>query len=334
VNARKQPSLFDDPAALPPPPAELVALSRRVPANIRLGTSTWTYDGWAGDVYHRAYRGAQPARRLEEYARYPLFRTVGIDSAFYDPPTEEVLAAYARALPPGFPCVSKVWDRITARRFNQDARWGNLAGQRNPDFLNADLFNDAVLGPYTRAFRDHAGAFVFEFQAMRGKDLPAPAQWAEELDGFLRQLPRDFRYAVELRNPELLSDVHGAVLTQHGVAHVFNSWNEMPPIGTQLELPWTFPAGFTVARALLRPGRAYADAVKLFEPYDRIRDPQPEVRLDLLHVVAEVMRRRLEALLLVNNRLEGNAPGTIRALVEAMGEGGEGRDAGVPIRTR
>jgi hypothetical protein len=32
--------------------------------------------------------------------------------------------------------------------------------------------------------------------------------------------------------------------------------------------------------------------------------------------------------------LEGNAPGTIRALVEAMGEGGKGRDAGVPIRTR
>src|SRR5207253_2975071 len=79
---------------------------------------------------------------------------------------------------------------------------------------------------------------------------------------------------------------------------------------------------FQVVRALLRPGRAYADAVKLFEPYDRIRDPQPEVRQDLLHVVAEVMRRRLEALLLVNNRLEGNAPGTIRALVEAMAGGG------------
>ncbi|HEV2750427.1 MAG TPA: DUF72 domain-containing protein [Gemmatimonadales bacterium] len=321
MSTRKQPSLFDDPAALPPPPADLVALGRRVPANVRFGTSTWTYDGWAGDVYHRTYRGAQPARRLEEYARYPLFRTVGIDSAFYDPPTEDVLAAYARALPPGFPCVSKVWDRITARRFNQDARWGNLAGQRNPDFLNADLFKEAVLGPYARAFRDHAGAFVFEFQAMRGKDLSEPARWAGELDEFLRQLPRDFRYAVELRNPELLSDAHGAVLARHGVAHVFNSWNEMPPIGAQLELPWTFPAGFTVARGLLRPGRAYADAVKLFEPYDRIRDPQPEVRQDLLHVVAEVMRRRLEALLLVNNRLEGNAPGTIRALVEAMGEG-------------
>lgn len=309
MTRREQPSFFDDIAALPSPPAELVALGSRIPATIKFGTSTWTYDGWAGDVYHRTYRGAQPARRLEEYARYPLFRTVGIDSAYYEPPEPAVLTEYARALPPGFPCVSKVWDRITAKR---------LEGKSNPDFLNADLFIEAVLEPYSRTFREHAGCFVFEFQAMRGNDLPAPERWARELDGFLRALPRQFRYAVELRNPELLTDAHGAVLVQHGVAHVFNSWNEMPGIGEQLELPWTFPAGFTVARGLLRPGRRYADAVKLFEPYDRIREPQPEVRHDMLRLVAAALRRRVEALILVNNRLEGNAPGTIRALATAL----------------
>src|ERR1700716_3739506 len=141
------------PEVLPAQSPEVVSLAQGIPPTIRFGTSTWTYDGWFGDVYRRGYRGPQPALRLEEYARYPLFRTVGIDSAFYEPPSEEMLAAYARALPAGFPCVSKVWGLITARRFNQDARWGNLAGQRNPDFLNAALFKDAVLGPYTRAFR-------------------------------------------------------------------------------------------------------------------------------------------------------------------------------------
>ena len=307
-----QADLFGSTEPLPEPSAELVRLAQRLPSLVRFGTSTWTYDGWFGDVYHRRYRGAQPAKRLEEYVRYPLFRTVGIDSAFYEPPTEEVLRAYAQALPPGFPCVTKVWDRITAKRLDQGK------GDRNPDFLNADLFKDGVLGPYTREFQDHVGCFVFEFQAMRGKDRPEPAAWAEELDRFLRQLPRDFRYAIELRTPELLTEGHGAVLAAHGVAHVFNSWSEMPTIGEQLELPWTFPAGFTVARGLLRPGRRFADAVKLFEPYDRIREPQPEVRQDLLRVVAEALRRRIEALILVNNRLEGNAPGTIRALAAAL----------------
>ncbi|MGH7568836.1 MAG: DUF72 domain-containing protein [Gemmatimonadales bacterium] len=320
--ARDQPELFDH--ILPTPRAELTELAAQLPPLIRLGTSTWTYDGWTGDVYHREYRGPQPARRLEEYTRYPLFRTVGIDSAFYEPPAEEVLRAYASALPPGFPCVSKVWDRITARRLSQDPRWGNLAGQRNPDFLNTGLFTEAVLEPYARAFKDHAGCFVFEFQAMRGRDLPASDRWAEELDEFLRQLPKDFRYAVELRNRELLHESHGEVLRRHGVAHVFNSWTEMPTIGEQLDLPWTLPAPFTVARALLQPGRAYADAVKLFEPYDRVREPQPALRQDLVRLMAEAVRRRIEALLVVNNRAEGNAPGTIRALAEMWTKRGAG----------
>jgi uncharacterized protein YecE (DUF72 family) len=298
-----QPDLFGL-DALPSPKREVIDLAQGLPPSVRFGTSTWTYDGWLGDVYHRRYRGPQPAKRLEEYVRYPLFRTVGIDSAFYDPPSEEELAAYARALPPAFPCVSKVWDRITAKR--------GLAEARNPDFLNAQLFKDAVLGPYERAFRDHAGCFVFEFQAMRGKDLPDPLEWADQLDAFLTELPRDFRYAVELRNPELLTDLHGEVLKRNGVAHVFNSWTEMPPIGEQLDLAWTFPADFTVARALLKPGRRYADAVKQFQPYDRVQEPNPKLRQDLLRLVQAALRGRIEAFILANNRAEGNAPGTIR----------------------
>jgi uncharacterized protein YecE (DUF72 family) len=320
-----QPGLFDD-VRVPADPA-LAALAGAVPPGIRFGTSTWTYDGWAGDVYHRPYRGPQPARRLEEYARYPLFRTVGIDSAFYDPPSEDALAAYARALPPGFPCVSKVWDRITAKRFGGSPKWGNLAGLLNPDFLNADLFKDQVLGPYERAFADHAGCFVFELQTMRGKDLPGMDVWADQLDAFLRQLPRAHRYAVELRNPELLHERHGAVLARHGVAHVFNSWSEMPTIGEQLDLPWTFPAPFTVARLLLKPGRAYADAVKLFQPYARAQEPLPALRLDAVRLMVEAVRRRIEAFILANNRAEGNAPETIRAIVRTWMER-ESRDRG------
>src|SRR5258707_7041866 len=87
------------PEALPAPSPEVAELAQGIPSNIRFGTSTWTYDGWFGDVYHRRYRGAQPASRLEEYARYPLFRTVGIDSAIYDPPSEAELPRADRTTP-------------------------------------------------------------------------------------------------------------------------------------------------------------------------------------------------------------------------------------------
>ena len=324
-----QPDLFG-PESLPAPGREITELAERIPAGIRFGTSTWTYDGWFGDVYHRHYRGPQPARRLEEYARYPLFRTVGIDSAFYDPPSEDELRSYAQVLPAGFPCVSKVWDRITAKRTGQDAPQPGLAGMKNPDFLDAKLFKENVLRPYEKVFRDHAGCFVFEFQAMRGKDLPDPLQWADQLDAFFKQLPRDYRYAVELRNPELMTGLHGEVLKRHHVGHVFNSWTEMPAIGEQLDSSWTWSAEFTIARALLKPGRRYADAVKQFQPYDRVQEPLRELRRDLVRLVSEAQRRRVEAYILANNRAEGNAPGTIRAVARQWLDGdGEGRAEGI-----
>src|SRR2546422_8628458 len=156
---------------------------------------------------------------------------------------------------------------------------------------------DKVLKPYTRVFRRQAISFVFQFQAMRGPDLVGAVEWAERLDHFLGQLPRDFHYAVELRNAELFTASHGEVLRRHGVAHVFNSWTEMPPIGTQLDLPWTLDAGFTVARALMKPGRKYAEAVRRFEPYDQVREPQPELRRDLLQLMRRAHARGIEALI-------------------------------------
>jgi len=303
--------------AAPLEPRDLVALAAALPSNVKFGTSTWACDGWAGDVYHRRYVGAQPLRRLEEYVRYPLFRTAGINSGFYDRPSEDVLVSYARVLPPGFACGIKVWDRITARRFIRDPRWGALSGRPNPDFLSPELFKDAVLAPYARAFRRQTPYFVFQFQAMRGGDLPSPDVWAEQLNEFFTKIPQDFRYAVELRNPQLFTARHGEVLQAHRVAHVFNSWTDMPPIGAQLDAPWTLAAGFIFVRALLKPGRKYLAAVRAFEPYDRIREVLPDLRADLLRLMSIAVESKQEALIHVNNRAEGNAPGTIRAVAEA-----------------
>ena len=50
-----QPDLFDGQDFLPDPSAELTTLARRLPENVRFGTSTWTYEGWEGHVYKREY---------------------------------------------------------------------------------------------------------------------------------------------------------------------------------------------------------------------------------------------------------------------------------------
>ena len=292
---------------------EFAALARRLPPAIRFGTSSWNYPGWQGLVYQELRPSrTDSAALLEEYARFPLFRTVGIDSSFYAPPTPETLQRYAEHLPAGFPCVSKVWDRITIHTFSslKDPKQG---GERNPDFLSPDLFLESVYEPYARHFAGHAGPFVFELQTIGGGVLDGD-EFCELLDRFFAELPREGSYAVELRNEEFLIPRYFEVLARHGVAHLFNSWTRMPPIGAQLDLPGVFTGPFVVARALLRPGRTYDEAVDSFAPYDRIREPIPELRDDLLRLMREALARDLPAYILVNNRAEGSSPRTIAAI--------------------
>lgn len=305
----------------PPSPAELATLRRAIPPDVRFGTSTWTYPGWKGLVYSREYpeTGAS-AEMLEEYARFPLFGTVGIDSSFYGPPKPRTLAAWARVLPPGFPCVSKVWERITVHTFS-GRRGEGRAGESNPDFLNADLFMDEVWTPYREWFGDHAGPFVFEFQTIARRDRVSADEFANRLDQFLGRLPPEGRYAVEVRNEEFLAPAYFEVLRLHDVAHVLSSWTRMPPIGAQLDLPGSVTAPFLVARALLRPGRTYAEAVERFAPYDRIREPNPGLRRDLVRLARTAAALRIPAYLLVNNRAEGSAPLTITAVARMLAEG-------------
>ena len=302
-----------------PDAVEIGRLGAAIPSGVRFGTSSWNYPGWKGLVYSRAYpeKGAAAAM-LREYAGFPLFRTVGIDSSFYGPLTEKTLRSYAEALPPDFPCLSKVWDRITVHTFAK-AREKEKAGERNPDFLNAAMFLEEVWGPCRTWLGSRLGPFIFEFQAIAPGAGVAPDRFAGWLDEFFGKLPRESRYAVEVRNPEFLTPAYFAVLREHDVAHVFNSWTRMPSIGMQLELPGSLPAGFIVARALLRPGRWYEDAVEAFAPYDRIRDPNPELRSDLVRLVEKAEQLRIPAYLIVNNRAEGSAPLTIAAVARLLG---------------
>jgi uncharacterized protein YecE (DUF72 family) len=304
----------------PPDLPRLASLAARLPDLIRFGTSSWTYPGWHGHVYHRSYpKSGAAARMLSEYAQYPLFRTVGVDSTFYAPPTPETLQAYDAALPPEFPCVSKVWDRVTMHSFAQ-ARYQARGGEPNPDFLNPEVFLAEVLEPYLRHFRSHLGPLVFEFQTIPRSAHLNGQHFADRLDQFFSRLPRDVPYGVEIRNREYLVPAYFAVLREHNVAHVFNSWTRMPSIGEQLDLPGGFTAPFIVARVLLRPGRSYSEAVDAFAPYDRIQDANPALRQDVARLIRQAALLRIPAYVLVNNRAEGSAPLTIAAIAELVGD--------------
>ncbi len=120
---------------------------------LRFGTSTWTDEGWKGQVYHKPYPKSRFKQdSLAEYADYcyygeRLFRTVGIDHTFYGPPTAKLLARYAAQLPPNFQACAKVWEEITVPVFSSGLRYAKKAGT-NPRFLDASYFLDTVLAPF------------------------------------------------------------------------------------------------------------------------------------------------------------------------------------------
>jgi hypothetical protein len=72
------------------------------------------------------------------------------------------------------------------------------------------------------------------------------------------------------------------------------------------------------ARFLLKPGRKYEQAVKAFEPYDRLKEENPEARAAGRALIAEGIAAgpKRRTLVFVNNRLEGNAISTIRAMLQ------------------
>jgi hypothetical protein len=92
----------------------------------------------------------------------------------------------------------------------------------------------------------------------------------------------------------------------------------MPTISHQMRIRDVFTADFTIARALLKMGRKYETAVKTFSPYQSILEPNHEVREALRNLLLRAKQRAEPAYIFVNNRLEGNAPGTIEAVVDSI----------------
>jgi uncharacterized protein YecE (DUF72 family) len=290
---------------------------------IYIGTSSWKYEGWLGSIYtpeRYETRGKLSKKKFEdtcltEYAE--IFPTVCGDFAFYQFPTANYWARLFDAIPADFTFAFKVPEEITVSTWPKYARYGKRAGEQNEHFLNPRIFDQLFITPLQR-YRDRVGPLIFEFGTFNKATFPKPGNFMEVLDPFLANLSEGFRYAVEIRNAEYLVPPYFEMLSDHNVAHVFNAWTRMPTLDAQVQLPEAFTADFTVVRALLRRGRSYEQAVKDFEPYKLIQEPNEGARAGMHQIAVQARNRRRPAFLFVNNRLEGIAPSTIEAVVNTL----------------
>jgi uncharacterized protein YecE (DUF72 family) len=289
-----------------------------------VGTSSWKYTGWCGTLYDRSryeYRGKFAETRfkrdcLREYAE--VFKTVCVDAAYYTFPSQQYLEGMTLQTPDDFLLALKVTDTVTIKKFPKLDRFGDMAGKPNEKFLNAELFEKAFLKP-CESIRPNIGLLMFEFSRFWPSDYEHGRDFIADLDKFLGQLPKGWPYGVEMRNRNWLKPEYFECLSRHHVTHVYNSWEAMPPVSEQMALPGsqTNP-DLVAARFLLKPGRKYEEAVKGFEPYDTIKEENPEARAAGKALIEEgkATGPKRKTFIFVNNRLEGNALSTIAAMLE------------------
>lgn len=304
------------------PVAEYVArnhgrLRRWASKGIHFGGSSWKYPGWKGTIYNKSYKTkrAFDEQCLAEYSE--LFSTVCADFALYDFPDQKQTKLLHDSTTDTFKVSLKVTDRITVKRYPSLPRFGQLAGTENPDFLNVELFEDAFLKPLEE-LKKKRGAIIFEFSTFHVDSGITYEKYVDLIDSFLSRLPKGNEYSVELRNSEFLTEEYLKMLASHGVAHVLNNWTRMPPIIDQIKIAGVLTSSFSVARALLKPGRKYEEAVELFQPYDKVKEENPELRMGLVESVHRCIAEGKLLYAYVNNRAEGNSPKTIEGILDML----------------
>lgn len=339
MSARGQFDLFGARAGVQPaaPDANLAALRRLVPERIRLGTSSWSFPGWAGIVYDAPYGEQALARHgLAAYAAHPLLRAVSIDRTYYAPIDEATFADYAAVVPDDFRFLVKAERVLTdpeAEAPDATSGWrGDRPGGVHPRdgrpsddrpqsdslFLDPEYAAFAVATPAMRGLREKLGAIVFQFSPRGAGSHGGRVRFAAMLSDFLAALPRGPLYAVELRTPAFMTRAYIATLEQAGAAHCYSVHSSMLPLGEQLKrLPALANPKFIV-RWMLRAGLDYEGAREQYAPFDRLVEEDVATREAIAQASVECADDDRDVIVCINNKAEGSAPLSAFRLAEAI----------------
>ncbi|KQW57210.1 DUF72 domain-containing protein [Variovorax sp. Root411] len=303
----------------------LVELAAALPSELRLGTSSWSYPGWADLVWDGEYAETVLSKNgLSALAKHPLFRTVSLDRNFYRALTASQYARYAAMVPDDFRFVVKAPSLVTDATVRDESGRGM---QANPVFLSSEIARQEFVLPALEGLGHRIGVLVFQLSPIPGHllaDQPALlARIAEMLDSLpdLTSVAPDAVIAVEVRDPQLLNPAFAAMLRSVRATFCMGLHAKMPPIEDQLPMLRALWAGPLVCRWNLhrRHGRfGYEDAEKLYGPFDKIVDPDPETRTALAKVIAGTTRAGQNAFVTVSNNAEGCAPLTIAQLARDL----------------
>jgi len=320
----RQLELFELPATSPMlavgpalPDPELLAIARLLPPHLHLGASSWSFPGWVGLVYDRTVSERLLAREgLHAYARHPLMRTVSLDRTFYGPIDEGTYARLAASVPEDFRFLVKSHEGCTWARFPDHPRYGAQRGCDNPCFLDPAHAIEQVIQPCVRGLGRRLGVILFQFPPQDLALLGNRPGFADRLRAFLLALPRGPRYAVEIRNHQLLTPRYMQALRAAGAVHCFSVHPRMHELGHQMKLIDLEPDDMVVVRWMLCRHYDAEQARSAFSPYAELLEPDPKTRRAIATLIERAASR--PTLVIIGNDAEGCAPQSIEMLARAL----------------
>lgn len=169
---------------------------------VHVGTMGWSYGFWVGGFYPKGLRSTE---YLTEYSKH--FDTVEVDNTFYRVPSKNTLEKWKEQTPESFLFSAKFPQVITHRKMLRDCE------QDLEFFIERISMLHPKLGPLLLQLPPAFGT-----------------KQAALLKEFLPKLPKKHRYAIEVRNAQLLNSSFFSLLRENGVALAIVASPFMPEI--------------------------------------------------------------------------------------------------------
>jgi len=273
---------------------------------VSLGTSSWSTPGWVGPFYPK---GTKSADFLAHYAQH--FRSVEADVTYYRVPSQSMVSGWRDQTPESFKICAK---------FPRSVVHAGTGPKPDP----ARVLIPSAVQVDTEAFLsamsllgDRCGPLVLQFPYFSASCFPEADEFLDRLDDYLGQLPKDFRYAVEVRNRAWLGKPLTEMLRRHEVALVLVEMGYMPhpaDVASRLDVVTT---DFLYGR-LVGDRKAVEARSKRFDEIVVDQSASLQRWADLVGALSE---RATRTWLFANNHYAGHGPATIRELGDLMGLG-------------
>jgi uncharacterized protein YecE (DUF72 family) len=287
---------------------------------LRIGTCSWKFDSWKG-LYYNPNRKYRPNDYLPDYAEF--LDSVEVDQWFWSLfpgavklPEPRTVKTYTDSVPENFSFTVKAPNSLTLTHFyaKQPKKYADFAGRANSFFLNNELLNRFL--ERLQPMGNKLGPIMFQFEYLNKKKMPSKEIFFNRLHEFFAKAPKGYQYAIEIRNPNYLSEAYFNFLEEHNLGLVYLEGCYMPPIGDVFKKFAPATADFCVIR--LHGGDRLKIEAKTGGLWNQVIAPKPEGLEAAARIVRSNRKRNILTYVNINNHFEGSAPATVDRFINTL----------------